>query len=69
MIYFPLFDYLNNLLYSYTVHYIILIYYLDKKFNKYIGNNMPRCNTEEELLKIIDEIKKEKDGATSTKDN
>ena len=48
---------------------IILIYYLDKKFNKYIGNNMPRCNTEEELLKIIDEIKKEKDGATSTKDN
>lgn len=30
---------------------------------------MSRCNTEEELLKIIDEIKKEKDGATSTKNN
>lgn len=48
---------------------IILIYYLDKKFNKYIGNDILKCNSEKELLKIMEKIEKEKDGATGSENN
>lgn len=48
---------------------IKMIYFLDKKFNKYVDENTLRVNTEKELIGIIEDIKNKENGTACTKDN